>query len=135
VGIEMVGDLVGKTEDELLRIEGIGVKAIEELKAGLEERDLLYILDEPAEDDEPDVSQLLEMVFSPDDTELFLGGEPPLSYHADPDYDTLGSSMGLRQNMNDAAELDELLGTVGSLGFSEVDPEQDGNEDETGDDE
>lgn len=33
-GIETVADLVGHTEDELLRIEGIGTKAIEELKAG-----------------------------------------------------------------------------------------------------
>ena len=31
-GIETVADLLGRTEDDLLRIEGIGVKAIEELK-------------------------------------------------------------------------------------------------------
>ena len=33
-GIETVADLVGHTEEDLLRIEGIGVKAIEELKEG-----------------------------------------------------------------------------------------------------
>ncbi|NLG10326.1 MAG: DNA-directed RNA polymerase subunit beta', partial [Coriobacteriaceae bacterium] len=71
-GIETVSDLVGKNEDDLLRIEGIGVKAIEELKAGLEERDLLHILDNKSADEEPDVSQLLEMVFSPDDSDLLL---------------------------------------------------------------
>jgi DNA-directed RNA polymerase subunit beta' len=36
VGIETVGDLIGKTEDDLLRIDGIGAKAIEELREGLE---------------------------------------------------------------------------------------------------
>ena len=40
-GIETVADLVGRTEDDLLRIEGIGVKAIEELKEGLAERGLV----------------------------------------------------------------------------------------------
>ena len=44
VGIETVGDLIGKTEDDLLRIDGIGAKAIEELRDGLEARGLLYIL-------------------------------------------------------------------------------------------
>lgn len=65
VGIEVVGDLVGKSEEDLLRIDGIGAKAIEELRDGLEEHNLLYIL-ENTEDvaDEEDLSQLLQMVFS-----------------------------------------------------------------------
>lgn len=45
VGIETVGDLVGKSEEDLLRIDGIGAKAIEELRDGLEAHDLLYILE------------------------------------------------------------------------------------------
>ena len=62
VGIEVVGDLVGKSEEDLLRIDGIGAKAIEELRDGLEEHNLLYILDN-SEDvaDEEDLSQLLQM--------------------------------------------------------------------------
>ncbi|MDR3307825.1 MAG: DNA-directed RNA polymerase subunit beta' [Coriobacteriales bacterium] len=120
VGIETVGDLIGKNEDELFRIEGIGVKAIEELKAGLEERDLLHILDNKSDDDDPDVSQLLEMVFSPDDSDLFLGGEVPLTYSVDPDDELLGTSLASRGALNNAADLDELLGTVGSYGFGEV---------------
>ncbi len=73
VGIETVGDLIGKTEDDLLRIDGIGAKAIEELRDGLEARGLLYIL-EPEEDeaDSEDLSQLLNMVFSPD-ADVMLG--------------------------------------------------------------
>ena len=35
-----MADLVGHTEDDLLRIEGIGAKAIEELKEGLEQHNL-----------------------------------------------------------------------------------------------
>ncbi|MDR2587188.1 MAG: DNA-directed RNA polymerase subunit beta', partial [Coriobacteriales bacterium] len=113
VGIEMVGELIGKTEEDLLRIEGIGGKAIEELKAGLAERDLLYILEGPKEEEEPDVSKLLEMVFSPEDSDLFMEGEVPLSYSVDPDDDTLGGTLKVRANQNDANELDELLGQIG----------------------
>jgi DNA-directed RNA polymerase subunit beta' len=118
VGIEMVSDLIGKTEEELLRIEGIGGKAIEELKAGLEERDLLYILEEPPEE-ESDVSKLLEMVFSPEDSDLFMGGEVPLTYSVDPDDDIIEGSLQTRVNQNDAHELDELLDQIG-LGISEI---------------
>jgi DNA-directed RNA polymerase subunit beta' len=79
-GIETVGDLIGKTEDDLLRIDGIGAKAIEELREGLENRGLLYIL-EPEEDvaDDEDLSQLLNLVFSPDaDGDVMLGtAQPP----------------------------------------------------------
>ncbi len=123
-GIETVGDLIGKSEDDLLRIEGIGVKAIEELKSGLEDRDLLHILDNKPADEEPDVSQLLEMVFSPDDSDLLLGGEVPLTYSADPD-DLLGAPLTVRNNMNDVAELDELLGIVGGIGLEDDDEDSD----------
>lgn len=63
VGIETVGDLVGKSEEDLLRIDGIGAKAIEELRDGLEAHDLLYILENNDDvADEEDLSQLLQMV-------------------------------------------------------------------------
>jgi DNA-directed RNA polymerase subunit beta' len=120
-GIEMVGDLIGKTEEDLLRIEGIGVKAIEELKAGLEERELLYILDEKPEEEDTDVAQLLEMVFSPDDPDLFLGGEPPLTYSVGPDDDPSQPQRDLHVGANDPNELDELLGAINNMGFSEID--------------
>ena len=121
-GIEMVGDLLGKTEADLLRIEGIGVKAIEELKTGLRERDLLFILDKQEDPDEPsEVSQFLEMVFSPNEFDLYLAGEVPLSYSADPDEDM--GDIADRANTNDPAELDELLDSMGAAGFSEIDLE------------
>ena len=107
-GIETVGDLVGKTEDELFRIEGIGVKAIEELKAGLEERDLLYLLEDQSAAEEPDAAQLLEMLFSPEDA-MFSGAEVPKSYSADPD-DMIGGSVVHPRSADDDAMLEELLG-------------------------
>ncbi|MDR2105872.1 MAG: hypothetical protein LBP24_00485, partial [Coriobacteriales bacterium] len=119
VGIEMVGELIGKTEEDLLRIEGIGSKAIEELKAGLEERDLLHILEAPKDEDETDVSKLIDMVFSPEDSDLFMTGEVPQSYSANPDDDVIGSTLQVRTNHNDASELDELLGQIG-LGIEEI---------------
>ena len=87
VGIETVGDLIGKTEDDLLRIDGIGAKAIEELRDGLEARGLLYIL-EPEDDeaDSEDLSQLLNMVFSPDaDADIMLGTAAPATHHFEDD--------------------------------------------------
>ena len=85
VGIETVGDLMGKSEEDLLRIDGIGAKAIEELRDGLEEHNLLYIL-ENNEDvaDEEDLSQLLQMVFSPDGPDdILLGTSAPRHYEDD----------------------------------------------------
>ena len=85
VGIETVGDLIGKTEDDLLRIDGIGAKAIEELRDGLENRGLLYIL-EPEDDevDNEDLSQLLNMVFSPDaEDDVLLGTAAPTTHQYD----------------------------------------------------
>ena len=121
-GIEMVGDLVGKTESDLLHIEGIGAKAIEELRAGLEERDLLYILEQNDEPKEPDVNQLLEMVFSPDDDNLYLGGDVPSSYSADPDAGLADvQTPSLPRSADDEASLDELLNTLGSIGLDSSD--------------
>ncbi|MDR2672718.1 MAG: DNA-directed RNA polymerase subunit beta' [Coriobacteriales bacterium] len=122
-GIEMVGDLIGKTEEELLRIEGIGNKAMEELKAGLEERDLLYLLDEPEEEDETDVAQLLDTIFSPDDPDLLLGNEVPLTYRAGPD-DREPDKLVLRGKVNDPEELDAILGRIESLTDLEIDVEE-----------
>ena len=57
--------MVGYTEDELLRIEGIGAKAIEELKTGLAEHSLSYLIEDDLAASNDDMSQLLDMVFSP----------------------------------------------------------------------
>ncbi len=111
VGIETVGDLIGKTEDDLLHIDGIGAKAIEELREGLEARDLLYIL-EPEEDeaDSEDLSQLLNMVFSPDaGGNIMLGTAVPTT-HADDD-DLIGGST----ERNDGQVINEDLGSLHDL--------------------
>lgn len=74
VGIETVGDLIGKTEDDLIHIDGIGGKAIEELREGLESRGLLYIL-EPDDDeaDSAELGQLLQTIFGPNDEDIMIG--------------------------------------------------------------
>jgi len=115
VGIETVGDLIGKTEDELLRIEGIGAKAIEELRDGLEKKDLLYIL-EPDDDeaDSEDLSQLLNMVFSPDeDDDLMLGAAAP-SRHEGADDELIGGAP-LTSESEDENESDVINEDLGSL--------------------
>ena len=110
VGIETVGDLIGKTEDDLLRIDGIGAKAIEELRDGLEARGLLYIL-EPDEDeaDSEDLSQLLNMVFSPDaGDDIMLGTAAPSKRTYDDD-ELIGGS-------DDSALSDQIINEdLGSL--------------------
>ena len=114
VGIETVGDLIGKTEDDLLRIDGIGAKAIEELRDGLEARGLLYIL-EPEED----LSQLLNMVFSPDaDADIMLGTAAPAKHHFEDDELIGGASDDASANVGgdvineDLGSLDDLLSQV-----------------------
>ena len=117
VGIETVGDLIGKTEDDLLRIDGIGAKAIEELRDGLEARDLLYIL-EPDDDeaDSEDLSQLLNMVFSPDaDSDIMLGTAAPAKHHYDDEL--IGGSADAQSGDSDVinedlGSLDDLLSQV-----------------------
>jgi DNA-directed RNA polymerase subunit beta' len=106
---------VGRTEDDLLRIEGIGVKAIEELKEGLEQHELLYVIEDDLTASSDDMSQLLDMVFSPDDTVL-LGGDDKPSYMAD-DEELLGEALPPRQYQRNLEELDALLGAVEGLGF------------------
>jgi DNA-directed RNA polymerase subunit beta' len=114
VGIETVGDLIGKTEDDLLRIDGIGAKAIEELRDGLESRGLLYIL-EPEDDeaDSEDLSQLLNMVFSPDSDDVMLGTAAPSTHRYEED-ELIGGSASTNDGVinEDLDSLDDLLSRV-----------------------
>ncbi len=117
VGIETVGDLIGKTEDDLLHIDGIGAKAIEELREGLEARGLLYIL-EPEEDvaDDEDLSQLLNMVFSPDGENDVLLGSSSSSHSFGSDDELIGApsdSSSKSDVINEGLDsLDALLSQV-----------------------
>ena len=132
VGIETVGDLIGKTEDELLRIDGIGAKAIEELREGLEARNLLYIL-EPDEDeaDSEDLSQLLNMVFSPDpDNDIMLGTAAPATHTFSEDEFIGGHEDGDNESENsgvineDLDSLGDLLSSVMKQDSKESDDEE-----------
>ena len=115
-GIETVADLVGHTEEDLLRIEGIGVKAIEELKEGLKEHDLLYVIEDDLSASSDDMSQLLDMVVSPDDN-ILIGGDEPATFNTEGE-DMLGEALPPRSYHRNLEELDELLGSVGNFGFS-----------------
>ena len=126
VGIETVGDLIGKTEDDLLRIDGIGAKAIEELRDGLEARGLLYIL-EPDDDeaDSEDLSQLLNMVFSPDaDADIMLGTAAPSTHHFDDEL--IGGS---DEESNSSDVINEDLGSLDDL-LSQVVRQENESDDE-----
>ncbi len=135
-GIEMVADLLGHTEEDLLRIEGIGVKAIEELKAGLEARDLLYVIEDDLAATSDDMSQLLDMVFSPDDT-ILIGGDEPPTFNTEGE-EMLGEALPPRSYQRNFEELDALLGSVGSYDLGTADaskPKGDSNgEDHVGTD-
>ncbi len=121
-GIETVADLVGHTEDDLLRIEGIGAKALEELKAGLEERDLMRVIEDDLSASSDDMSQLLDMVFSPDDT-ILIGGDEPPTFNTENE-EMLGEALPPRSYQRNFEELDALLGSVGSLGFGVTSAEE-----------
>lgn len=113
-GIETVADLVGYTEEDLMKIEGIGGKAIEELKAGLEERDLMRVIEDDLSATSDDMSQLLDMVFSPDDT-ILIGGDEPATFNTEGE-DMLGEALPPRSYQRNLEELDALLGG-GSYNF------------------
>lgn len=121
VGIETVGDLIGKNEDDLLHIDGIGAKAIEELREGLEARNLLYIL-EPDEDeaDSEDLSQLFNMVFSPD-ADVMLGTAAPATPGILSQEDLIGGSTG---DQSDEEVINEDLGSLHDL-LSQVERRED----------
>ena len=125
-GIETVADLVGHVEEDLMRIEGIGVKAIEELKEGLETHDLLHIIEDDYSASNDDMSQLLDMVFSPDDT-ILIGGDEPPTFNTEGE-DMLGEALPPRSYQRNLEELDALLGSVGISGFSATDAEGDSAE-------
>ena len=127
-GIETVGDLVGYTEDELLRIEGIGAKAIEELKTGLAEHSLSYLIEDDLAASNDDMSQLLDMVFSPDDTVL-IGGDSPATFNTEGE-EMLGEALPPRSYHRDLSELDALLGGLGDLGFGEMSEKHEAESDE-----
>ncbi len=133
-GFETVGDLVGQTQEDLSRIEGIGAKAIEELREGLEKYDLLYILDNDTSSNDSEVSQLLEMVFSPDDSSLLYEADVPQTYSADPD-DMMGQTMPPISQIKDSAELDELFRDVGLSEYSISDDDLSGIDDMIGSEE
>ena len=114
-GIETVADLVGHTEEDLLRIEGIGAKAIEELKEGLSERGLSRVIEDDLSASSDDMSQLLDMVFSPDDN-ILIGGDEPPTFNTEGE-EMLGEALPPRSYQRIIEELDALLGSVGSLGF------------------
>ncbi|MCL2826542.1 MAG: DNA-directed RNA polymerase subunit beta', partial [Eggerthellaceae bacterium] len=131
-GIETVADLVGHTEEDLLRIEGIGVKAIEELKEGLEEHDLMHVIEDDLVASNNDMSQLLDMVFSPDDT-ILIGGDEPATFNTEGE-DMLGEALPPRSYQRNLEELDALLGSVGISRFGFSTPEEKHPEDDDFDD-
>ena len=133
-GIETVADLLGHTEDDLLRIEGIGAKAIEELKAGLEERDLLSVIEDDLVASSDDMSQLLDMVFSPDDN-ILIGGDEPPTFNTEGE-DMLGEALPPRSYQRNLEELDALLGSMDSYGFGLTSREEEAasNAEQAGDD-
>jgi DNA-directed RNA polymerase subunit beta' len=131
-GIETVGDLVGYNEDDLLRIEGIGAKAIEELKAGLEAHGLSDVIEDDLNASGDDMSKLLDMVFSPDDT-ILIGGDQPATYNNDGE-EMLGEAMPPRSYQRDFDELNDLLGGSSiDLGLHVDDHKDDASSDDDGD--
>ena len=69
-----------------------------------------------------DMSQLLDMVFSPDDTVL-IGGDQPATFSTEGE-DMLGEALPPRSYQRNLEELDALLGANG-LGFHSTDADSD----------
>ena len=61
------------------------------------------------------MSQLLDMVFSPDDN-ILIGGDEPPTFNTEGE-DMLGEALPPRSYQRNLEELDALLGSMDSLGF------------------
>ena len=97
------------------------MKAIEELKEGLEARGLMHVIEDDLTATSDDMSQLLDMVFSPDDT-ILIGGDEPPTFNTEGE-EMLGEALPPRSYQRNLEELDALLGSVGSYGFDISDSE------------
>ena len=62
-----------------------------------------------------DMSQLLDMVFSPDDN-ILIGGDEPPTFNTEGE-DMLGEALPPRSYQRNLEELDVLLGSMDSFGF------------------
>ena len=69
------------------------------------------------------------MVFSPDESTSFLDNSSMLSYQ-DLGDDMIGSSMPSIGSIKDSAELDELFRQVGLSGYTIIDDDMDGLNDD-----
>ena len=133
VGIETVGDLVGKSEEDLLRIDGIGHKAIEELRAGLEQHNLLYILENDNDKaDAEDLSQLLQMVFSPDGPDEILLGTSAPRHHLDSEEEMLGAPADSSASSTSSDVINEDMASLDALLNELVDTDDVDDEDTIG---
>jgi DNA-directed RNA polymerase subunit beta' len=120
-GIETVQDLVGKDEAELTSITGIGEKAIEELRKGLESRNLLYVIeDSKAREPQEDLSKLMDIVFNPDGTTQTSGTALAFDTSDDANFDSDDEIIG-SQYARSETELDAVLSAMKDLGYDLTD--------------
>ena len=131
VGIETVQDLVGKDESELASISGIGEKAMEELKEGLKERNLLYVIeDSKANDMTEDMSKLMDLVFNPDGSSTnYSDINNAFDTSADDTFDSDDDVQG-QQFARSESELDAVLSAMEDLGFGVTDEESEAKSNE-----
>ena len=120
--IETVQDLVGKDENELKQISGIGEKAIDELRAGLERHGLLYVIEESkATEASEDMTKLMDMVFNPDGSSQLASELTSFDATEEEDEDDeIGSKFARSES-----ELDAVLNAMKDLGFSVTDEDTD----------
>ncbi len=92
---------------------------------------MLHVIEDDYTSAGDDMSQLLDMVFSPDDT-ILIGGDKPATFNTEGE-DMLGEALPPRSYQRNLEELDALLGSVGASGFGitqDEDKEPDENDDE-----
>lgn len=121
-GIDTVADLVGKDESEIKQISGIGERAIEQLKAGLEARGLLFVIeDSKAEETPEDISRLMDIVFNPDGTTQPSSGAGNFDTADDDLFDDDVDEVVGNKFARSESELDAVLNAMKDLGFSVTD--------------
>lgn len=75
----------------------------------------MHVIEDDLAASSDDMSQLLDMVFSPDDT-ILIGGDEPPTFNTDGE-EMLGEALPPRSYQRNLEELDALLGNMGGLGL------------------
>ena len=130
--------MIGHTEKDLMKIEGIGIKAMNELKAGLASKNLLHVIEDDLVATEEDMSSFIDMVFSPDDSVIGdTTTSDPQEDKSEEEKQDIPSENESTLNDDELQDIDSILADMGDIDLDNLglDLDLDNKSDDTSDSE